>query len=77
MYKFEINAVQMKFLREFFDNYKDDKVELKLIDDSNRVKTIYELKTDLSKDEAEKYLKNLFKTNSKYGTALYYTLHVK
>ena len=77
MYKFEINAVQMKYLREFFDNYKDDKVELKLVDASNRVKTVYELKTNLSKDEAERYLKDLFKTNSKYGTALYYTLHVK
>ena len=77
MYKFEINAVQMKYLREFFDNYKDDKVELKLIDASNRVKTIYALETNLSKDEAERYLKDLFKTNSKYGTALYYTLHVK
>jgi flavoprotein len=77
MYKFEINAVQMKYLREFFDNYKDDKVELKLADASNRVKTIYDLETELSKNEAEKYLKDLFKTNSKYGAALYYTLHVK
>ena len=33
MHKVEINAVQMKFIREFFDNYQDEKVKLAILDD--------------------------------------------
>ena len=41
MYKVEINGVQMKFIRGFFDNYEDDKVKLTVLDDKNRIKIIY------------------------------------
>lgn len=77
MYKVEINGVQMKFIREFFDNYEDDKVKLTVSDDSNRIKIIYSAETKLTAKELESYLKSEFKSKSKYGTALYYTLYVK
>lgn len=77
MYKVEINAAQMKSLREFFDNYKDDKVETKLLDASNRIKSIYEVETELSEIETEKYLKELFKNSSKSAATLYYTIKIK
>ena len=77
MHKVEINAVQMKFIREFFDNYQDDKVKLAVLDDKNRIKIVYSAETELSAQELEKYLKTEFKAKSAYGTSLYYTLHVK
>ncbi|GAA0084262.1 hypothetical protein ACH36K_17730 [Clostridium sp. MB05] len=77
MYKVEINGVQMKFIREFFDNYEDNKVKLIVNDDSNRIKIVYSAETSLTANELEAYLKSEFKTKSKYGTTLYYTLNVK
>lgn len=77
MHKVEINAVQMKFIREFFDNYQDEKVKLAILDDKNRIKIVYSAETDLSASELEKHLKSEFKAKSKYGTSLYYTLNVK
>lgn len=77
MYKVEINGVQMKFIREFFDNYQDEKVKLTVLDDKNRIKIVYSAETDLSAQELEKYLKSEFKAKSAYGTSLYYTIHVK
>ena len=77
MYKVEINGVQMKFIREFFDNYQDEKVKLTVLDDKNRFKIVYSAETDLSAEDLEKHLKNEFKTKSVYGTSLYYTVHVK
>ncbi|NLL31145.1 MAG: hypothetical protein GX258_08940 [Clostridiales bacterium] len=74
MSKIEINAAQMKFIREFFDNYEDEKVKFKVIDTSNRIKTTYEVETDLSDSELEKYVKKIFKEKSKYGSSLYYTV---
>lgn len=76
MYKVEINAAQMKSIREFFDNYKDDKVDVKLIDASNRIKSIYEVETELTQSETEKYLKELFRNSSKSAATLYYTIKV-
>ncbi|MDV4149885.1 hypothetical protein R0131_03465 [Clostridium sp. AL.422] len=77
MHKVEINGVQMKFIREFFDNFQDDKVKLTVLDDKNRIKIIYSAETDLSPEELEKHLKSEFKTKSAYGASLYYTVHVK
>ena len=77
MHKVEINGVQMKFIREFFDNYQDEKVKLTVLDDKNRIKIVYSAETDLSPEDLEKYLKSEFKSKSPYGTSLYYTLHVK
>ena len=77
MYIVEINGVQMKFIREFFDNYEDDKVKLRAKDDSNRIKIVYSAETSLTAKDLEDYLKSEFKTKSKYGTTLYYTLNVK
>ena len=77
MYKVEINGVQMKFIREFFDNYEDDKVKLTILDDKNRIKIIYSAESELSAADLERYLKTQFKTKSIYGTTLYYTLNVK
>ena len=77
MHKVEINAVQMKFIREFFDNYQDEKVKLTLLDDKNRIKIVYSAETDLSAADLEKHLKSEFKAKSTYGTSLYYTLNVK
>lgn len=76
-YTVEINGAQMKFLREFFDNYEDDKVKLELKDGSNRIKVVYTGESDLEKTELENHLKTSFKTKSKYASALYYTIHVK
>ena len=77
MYKVEINGVQMKFIREIFDNFNDDKVKLTVFDDSNRIKIVYSAETGLTAKELESYLKSEFKTKSKYGMSLYYTIHVK
>ncbi|MGG7056765.1 hypothetical protein ACQPUY_03505 [Clostridium nigeriense] len=77
MHKVEINGVQMKFIRGFFDNYQDDKVKLTVFDDKNRIKIIYLAETELSAVDLEKYLKSEFKRKSPYGTSLYYTIHVK
>lgn len=77
MYKVEINGVQMRFIREFFDNYEDDNVKLTVLDDSNRIKIVYSAETRLTAKELESYLKSEFKTKSKYGVALYYTVNVK
>lgn len=77
MYKVEINGVQMKFIREFFDNYEDDKAKLTVSDDSNRIKIIYSAETSLTAKELEAHLKSEFKSKSKYGITLYYTLNVK
>jgi hypothetical protein len=77
MYKVEINGVQMKFIRVFFDNYEDDKVKLTVFDDKNRIKIIYLAETELSAEALEKHLKSEFKSKSAYGTSLYYTIHVK
>lgn len=76
MSKIEINAAQMKFIREFFDNYEDEKVKFKVIDTSNRIKTTYEVETELADNELEKYVKAVFKEKSQYGNALYYTIRV-
>ena len=76
-YTVEMNGAQMKFIREFFDNYEDDKVKLTLKDDSNRIKVVYTGESDLERAELEKHLKTSFKTKSKYASALYYTIHVK
>lgn len=75
MYKVEMNAGQMKYIREFFDDYKDDKVKLTASSASSRVKTIYDVETELSKAELGPYLKELFK-KSKNAAALYYTINV-
>lgn len=76
-YTVEMNGAQMKFIREFFDNYEDDKVKLTLKDDSNRIKVVYTGESDLERSELENHLKTSFKTKSKYASALYYTIHVK
>lgn len=76
-YLVEMNAAQMKFIREFFDNYKDDVVTLTIKDDSNRVRTVYTAETELDKSALEKHLKNEFKTRAKMASALYYAIHVK
>ena len=75
MYKVEINGVQMKFIRGFFDNY--DKVKLTVLDDKNRIKIIYSAETELSAADLERHLKSEFKSKSAYGTSLYYTINVK
>lgn len=77
MHKVEINGVQMKFIREFFDNFEDDKVKLTVLDDKNRIKIIYSAETELSVAELERHLKSEFKNKSAYGTSLYYTINVK
>ncbi len=77
VYIVEMNGAQMKFIREFFDNYEDDKVKLTLKDDSNRIKVVYTGESDLERAELENHLKTSFKTKSKYSSALYYTIHVK
>jgi hypothetical protein len=76
-YTVEMNGAQMKFIREFFDNYEDDKVKLTLKDGSNRIKVVYTGESELEKAELESYLKTTFKTKSQYASALYYTIHVK
>lgn len=76
-YIVEMNGAQMKFIREFFDNYEDDKVKLTLKDDSSRIKVVYTGESDLERSELENHLKTSFKTKSKYASALYYTIHVK
>lgn len=75
MYKVEMNAGQMKFIREFFDDYKDEKVKLTVSSTASRVKTVYEVETELSKEDLVVYLKTIFKT-SKNAAALYYTINV-
>lgn len=75
MYKVEMNAGQMKFIREFFDDYRDEKIKLTVGDSTSRVKTIYDVETELSKEDLVVYLKTLFKT-SKNAAALYYTIKV-
>lgn len=75
MYKVEMNAGQMKFIREFFDDYADDKVKITVSNTISRVKTIYDVETELSKEELVTYLKSLFKS-SKNAAALYYTIKV-
>ncbi|MEG1870982.1 MAG: hypothetical protein RR192_03170 [Peptostreptococcaceae bacterium] len=76
-YTVEINGAQMKFIREFFDNYGDDKVKLTLKDGSNRIKVVYKGESELDRAELENHLKTSFKAKSKYASALYYTIHVK
>ena len=76
-YTVEMNGAQMKFLRDFFDNYEDDKVKLELKDGSNRIKVVYTGESDLERAELENHLKTEFKTKSKFASALYYTIHVK
>lgn len=76
-YTVEMNGAQMKFIREFFDNYEDDKVKLTLKDGSNRIKVVYTGESELEKAELETHLKTTFKTKSQYASALYYTIHVK
>ena len=76
-YTVEMNGAQMKFIREFFDNYEDDKVKLTLKDGSNRIKVVYTGESELEKAELESYLKTTFKAKSQYASALYYTIHVK
>lgn len=75
MYKVEMNAGQMKYIREFFDGYQDDKVKLTVSNSLSRVKTIYDVETELSKEDLTVYLKTIFKT-SKHAAALYYTINV-
>lgn len=77
MYKVEINGVQMKFIREFFDNYQDDEVKLTVLDDKNRIKIIYSAESNLSAKDLERHLKTQFKAKSIYGSGLYYTINVK
>ncbi len=77
MCRVEINGVQMKFIRSFFDDYEDEKVKLTVLDDKNRIKIIYSAETELSAEALEKHLKSEFKSKSPYGTSLYYTIHVK
>lgn len=77
MYRVEINGVQMKFIRGFFDNYEDEKVKLAVLDDKNRIKIIYSAESDLSAIELEKHLKTQFKNKSPYGVSLYYTIKVQ
>lgn len=74
--KVEINGAQMKTLREFFDNYEDDKVKLTVLDDKNRIKTVYSAETELDAKALEAHLKSQFKSHSKIAATLYYTIKV-
>lgn len=73
----EINAAQLKFLKEFFMDYEDEKIKCRLKDDSNRIKAIFEVNSDLTAEQVEAHMKSVFKSKSKYASALYYTIHVK
>lgn len=55
----------MKILREYFDNYEDDKVKLTVLDDKNRIKTVYTVETELDAKTLEAHLKSRFKAHSK------------
>lgn len=77
MHKVEINGVQMKFIRGFFDNFEDEKVKLIVLDDKSRIKIVYSAETELSAVDLERHLKSTFKSKSPYGTSLYYTINVK
>ena len=77
MHIVEMNAAQMKFIREFFDNYSDEKVKLTIKDESKKIKVVYEAETDLTTAELQGHLKSEFKTKSKYANALYYTINIK
>ena len=76
-YTVEMNAAQMKFIKEFFENYEDDKVKLTLKDASNRVKHIYIAETELDQKTLENHLKTEFKNKAPMASALYYTIHAK
>lgn len=73
----EMNSAQLKFLKEFFNSYEDEKVKVTIKDDSNRVRALFTVESDLEGAALESYLKSTFKDKSKYGAALYYTIHVK
>lgn len=73
----EMNSAQLKFIKEFFNSYEDEKVKVSIKDDSNRVKALFTVESDLQGADLESYLKSTFKNKSKYGSALYYTIHVK
>ena len=55
-YTVEMNGAQINFIREFFDNYEDDKVKLTLKDGSNRIKVVYTGESDLEREELENHL---------------------
>lgn len=63
---------QIKFIHEFFKDYKDDKVTI-TIDQLNKIDMKMTVETELSGEETEKYIKQLLKQSS-LGSALYYSV---
>ncbi|MED3653643.1 hypothetical protein P4489_04660 [Heyndrickxia sporothermodurans] len=70
----EISCGQIKFINEFFEEYKDEKVTVKLTK-SEKIKSIFLVTTNLSSDDTVKHLKNVFK-KTPHSTALHYAMRV-
>ncbi|MEB6548666.1 hypothetical protein MXL46_06035 [Heyndrickxia sporothermodurans] len=70
----EISCGQIKFIREFFKEYEDESVSVKLTK-SEKIKSVFLVTTNLSSDDTVRHLKNVFK-ETPHGTALHYAMRV-
>lgn len=69
-YQVQFFCGQIKYVENFFKNYRDNWVEthIKVI---NKLKAIIFVETKLQAEEAKKHLERVFK-ESKYGCALHF-----
>lgn len=68
----QVFSGQIKFLYDFFKDYKDDHVRVK-VKQLNKIDLLLTVETNLSGEETAQYLKNVFK-KLPYGSALHYSV---
>jgi len=71
-YTIEFYCGQIKFIKEFFEDYQDNLVTT-CVEQSSRIKADVKVNTILPIHDAKKHLENVFK-QSKFGCALHFTV---
>jgi len=70
-HKVQVYSGQIKFLHEYFKDYRDDRVKVE-VERLDKIGMVLAVETEMDGEETVQYLKSLFK-KTKYGTALHYS----
>ncbi|NYV65270.1 hypothetical protein HYI36_08415 [Bacillus sp. Gen3] len=73
-YVVQIMAGQIKFVQDFFKDYKDEKIKTSL-KSVERIRAVLNVVSDLPQEEMIKHIKNTFK-HSPIGSALHFTVQI-
>ncbi|MGE8203728.1 hypothetical protein ACQKP0_04125 [Heyndrickxia sp. NPDC080065] len=73
-YNVQFYCGQIKFVKDFFKEYKDDQVQTTL-KQVGKIKAVFQVTSSLSPEDTVRHLKNIFK-ESRYGSALHFNVQV-